>query len=606
MKNTSERKVLHIDRVNPSPLWNYKQEDDGVLLLSLYKGGQAFDVTGQTITLGVRNSKGQLIEHNTGVTINKSNVDIVLNNSIFAVKGKLECDLILKDNQGQMSTATFYLIVGQKVLGEDNLTSSNVLPAIDKLVKEMNTELDTFKVKGDVRIDEITKDYCTLQKVIIDENVSANLQNQINNTNSQLETMENIQSSIIVYLEKYRHLAVNADWTNAINTAISELPPLNIVQLYKKMEIGGGGKIVFPLVENIKISGQIKIPAYTESDLNKSIIMCTTSNSCFTIKDTVGLYDNNSIGLYNGSINGNNIATNGLNFYRLTKSYFKNLIVYKCVGDGIKIDQAQWCDFHSVYSFVNSGYGVSLDGVNDLKAPCANNSFVRCMFEGNTLGGAFLGVAIKNSFTNCTFQFSANGYGVHCKGTKNISNDFISSHFEGNKIHAYMQSDNVSGGTLNPRNTTFISPYFVIATGVERWVINEGDNTVIENYSCQNNISELYEKNGTKAPIEQSKTSGFIKVTGSLPLSINSMYCYSDGVEVTQNDTYNSRFLICEQRYDGWNFAGTFKFDGAGGKNMLKINGYYLWVDAQGKLRIRNRRAESVDDLLGTIVGTQS
>lgn len=181
MKNTSERKILHIDRVNPMPLWNFKQEDDGVLLLEIYKGGQALDVTGQAITLGVKNSKGQLIEHNTGVVINKSSVDITLSNSIFAVKGKLECDLILKDSQGQMSTATFYLLVGQKVLGEENILSTNIIPTIDKIATDLET-------RGNKLIDDVTKDYCTLQKVIIDENAAADLQNQINGVNSSLDS----------------------------------------------------------------------------------------------------------------------------------------------------------------------------------------------------------------------------------------------------------------------------------------------------------------------------------------------------------------------------------------------------------------------------------
>lgn len=184
MKNTSERKILHIDRVNPMPLWNFKQEDDGVLLLEIYKGGQALDVTGQAITLGVKNSKGQLIEHNTGVVINKSSVDITLSNSIFAVKGKLECDLILKDSQGQMSTAAFYLLVGQKVLGEENILSTNIIPTIDKIATDLET-------RGNKLIDDVTKDYCTLQKVIIDENAAADLQNQINGVNSSLDNITN-------------------------------------------------------------------------------------------------------------------------------------------------------------------------------------------------------------------------------------------------------------------------------------------------------------------------------------------------------------------------------------------------------------------------------
>lgn len=55
------------------------------------------------------------------------------------------------------------------------------------------------------KIIEIQSDYDSLKKVIIDENASANLQNQINQTNSQLEHNENL-------IENYQYYKV--DWFN--------------------------------------------------------------------------------------------------------------------------------------------------------------------------------------------------------------------------------------------------------------------------------------------------------------------------------------------------------------------------------------------------------
>ena len=49
-------------------------------------------------------------------------------------------------------------------------------------------------------VSDIQKDYDSLQKIIIDENASANLQNQINQTNSQLE-----QKANVVNIEQYKH-----------------------------------------------------------------------------------------------------------------------------------------------------------------------------------------------------------------------------------------------------------------------------------------------------------------------------------------------------------------------------------------------------------------
>ena len=53
MKNESTRKVINVDKLNYSPVWSFKQEDDGVLKLSLFKGSTALDLTGQTVKLGV-------------------------------------------------------------------------------------------------------------------------------------------------------------------------------------------------------------------------------------------------------------------------------------------------------------------------------------------------------------------------------------------------------------------------------------------------------------------------------------------------------------------------------------------------------------------------
>lgn len=53
MKNESIRKVINVDRPNYSPVWNFKQEDDGVLKLSLIKNSVPLSLVGQTVKLGV-------------------------------------------------------------------------------------------------------------------------------------------------------------------------------------------------------------------------------------------------------------------------------------------------------------------------------------------------------------------------------------------------------------------------------------------------------------------------------------------------------------------------------------------------------------------------
>ena len=170
MKNTSKRKVVNVDKPNHAPIFEFKQLDNVVLKLSLFKDSVEFDITGQTLKLGAKTNDG-LKEQTEGFTINKNNLDIDLKNSIL-VPGEVEIDLELKDASGTMTTASFFITVKSKVLN-------------DKAVEGTN-EFDTF-TKTAAKIEE---DYKGLRRIIIDENQAANLQDQVNQTNAQLETIE--------------------------------------------------------------------------------------------------------------------------------------------------------------------------------------------------------------------------------------------------------------------------------------------------------------------------------------------------------------------------------------------------------------------------------
>ena len=177
MKNESTRKVINVDKPNYVPLFEFKELDNAVIRLSLFKASVEFDITGQTVKLGAKTSKG-LKEQSEGFTINKNNLDIDLKNSIL-VPGTVEIDLELKDASGTMTTASFFITVKSKVLN-------------DKAVEGTN-EFDTF-TKTAAKIEE---DYKGLRRIIIDENQAANLQDQVNQTNAQLDKMKSFITPIM-------------------------------------------------------------------------------------------------------------------------------------------------------------------------------------------------------------------------------------------------------------------------------------------------------------------------------------------------------------------------------------------------------------------------
>ena len=209
MQNTTIRKTINVDKPNRIPIVNFKQEDDAVLLLSLYRNSIELDLTGQTIKLGVKRANNSIVELTDGFLVDKNNIDITLKNNILAIPGIAECDLELIDSKGKMTTASFLIAVNKKVLGTNNIEASNDISAINKIVAEVlakgkeldgnikvvveeaNKKITAIDTALNKKLNEMQADYNSLQRIIIDENQAANLQDQINKSNEQLDTIEN-------------------------------------------------------------------------------------------------------------------------------------------------------------------------------------------------------------------------------------------------------------------------------------------------------------------------------------------------------------------------------------------------------------------------------
>ena len=198
MKNITLRKNINVDKPNLIPIFNLKEDDDAIIKLALFKNSIEFDVTTQTLRLGAKTSKG-IIEQIGGLIVDKNNIDIELKNSILT-PGLIEFDLELKDAEGTMTTASFYITVSKKVLNDEAVEATN--------------EFDTFTKT----VDKIESDYTGLRKIIIDENQAASLQDQINNVNSSLDNVNN-KINYIVRPEMFE----GADDSDRIQKAIDYL-----------------------------------------------------------------------------------------------------------------------------------------------------------------------------------------------------------------------------------------------------------------------------------------------------------------------------------------------------------------------------------------------
>lgn len=178
MKNESIRKVINVEKHNYSPVWTFKQEDDGVLKLELFKGSIPLDLTGQTIKLGVIRANKTLVEleDQSCFKINNNELDITLKNNILSVAGIAECDLELIDKDGKMTTASFFININKKTIGSNSIQASNEISSLEKLKNDFKSDVEGMK-----------EEYNSWKDTVLAENNVAKLQNEINGLGSQLD-----------------------------------------------------------------------------------------------------------------------------------------------------------------------------------------------------------------------------------------------------------------------------------------------------------------------------------------------------------------------------------------------------------------------------------
>ena len=152
MKNISEKKTIDVIGVNFSPIATFKQGDAAVLKLELFKNGEVFNITGQTVKLGAYRPNKTIVEQLDGFTIDNNALTINLKNNILAVHGIVEVDLTLTDSTGEMTTASFYLKVNKKVLGSDNIAASDEIDSLKQIKLDLTALNENVKREENTRV----------------------------------------------------------------------------------------------------------------------------------------------------------------------------------------------------------------------------------------------------------------------------------------------------------------------------------------------------------------------------------------------------------------------------------------------------------------------
>lgn len=201
MVNEISRKILNVEKTNVMPICEVREFDNVILKLALYKNSTALDITGQTVRLGAKTSKG-LIEQIDGFTISKNNLDIELKNSIL-VPGKIEIDLEFKDANGSMTTASFFIVVKNKVLNDKAVEATNEFSTFTRIeenynnfknevnssLEDIENEIEDLKQSGGGGGDIDLSDYATKTELNCKADITT-VSSHTNDTTSHITSAE--------------------------------------------------------------------------------------------------------------------------------------------------------------------------------------------------------------------------------------------------------------------------------------------------------------------------------------------------------------------------------------------------------------------------------
>jgi hypothetical protein len=262
VKNIEVYNTLNIDKDSSSIVATFTQEDDAVMEFKLFKDGQEIVLKDQTISLGAERKDGAVIEQEDGFLIKENNVlNITLKKNIIQVVGVVKIQLYLKDKSGEMASNTFNIRVNKKLLGAENVEATNDIKSLNTLVLELKNNTnkliddtkakadkllsglqetgdnlsDTVKAKTDkiiedtkAEVDNIKKDYEGLKKVVIDENISIKLQEDIKILQNGLKTNQNLS---------YEGSSISAENTLEGRTKGMSIKGLTLQNLWKPISI---------------------------------------------------------------------------------------------------------------------------------------------------------------------------------------------------------------------------------------------------------------------------------------------------------------------------------------------------------------------------------
>lgn len=345
-------------------------------------------------------------------------------------------------------------------------------------------------------VSDIQKDYDSLQKIIIDENASANLQNQINQTNSQLaQNMNEIDSlnSKIDVIAYQLPPSNGIDDTDMVQTAINN---------FKKIQLNGSY-----IISNLDIDKSVSIIGSGTLVQKEGAIgdLITASKNLYMTNITIkgnGVSESNGIvfsdaDIYSGSGSFNNVTINDFNGIGLYLGLNRNMFhgdtigINRCTDVGFKILSSD-----NLLSKLNIGdCGIGLDIENGGGNVFESSCFYRSLTKNINLQHQ----SYYSTFSACSIDTSKK-YGIYIQQVDNHVSErghkIIACSFFGNSNESIGEYSDVY---INGAKGVMISGcnFFTYSDACVKYLVE-----VVNNGTC-NFISNSYDTT-TKKPFTSS------------------------------------------------------------------------------------------------------
>ena len=325
----------------------------------------------------------------------------------------------------------------------------------NKRIQEVDTLVDDLKSDYDTFLGDLKSDYDALEKIIIDENVSVNLQNQINNVNSQLAHIKNL-SNLLIDLKSFGVREGNNNEIIENNTAILQ----SLIEQYPKGQVTfylSKGTYYFNPIDLTRITGDIVIRLKGENDgMSTSWFKGISTTIKTNMQDFIYDKRNSSPGI--------TFYVDDIKFYSFDG--YGKIPTGVCFGAEVNSGGEYNFHFYNVlihgfdYGFKSPGYSCAGSGGKNISlSTCHYGIYIKSashLFQADCVELAYNRVGIRFGYGGSPCSISnihvANGY---LGADKDEFDRFIVIHTKGD-VHISNIYNEAYESTAQPEKTTII------------------------------------------------------------------------------------------------------------------------------------------------------